>query len=273
MKRKVLCILFMLTILYQIKAQEKWSIPTEYLSKADNVLIYKPDLYDKNKSYSLVYLLHGYTNNETEWSKTTDLQQLANQYQMIIVCPDAGITWYFSSSYNMKSRMEDFFFKDLVPKVNASYNINQKNVFISGLSMGGYGAMRYFALHPDYFNTAASTSGALEIDYDFLKGLSKQFFLDTRVTDELIQLVGDPSKVDWHQYAIKNLLKVSHLKKPFLIDCGTEDPLLPLTTALKETCDSLKIPLTYILQPGNHDKSYWNKSIEQHFVYFKQHIQ
>jgi putative tributyrin esterase len=272
MKTTTLLMIGLMITSLSLQAQEKWVLRSQYLTTPDTVLIYKPVSYNDNMHYPLVYLLHGYSENFKQWSQTTDLQKLSNRYKMIIVTPDGFVSWYVNSPYDKGSRMEDFFFKDLVPKVHTSFNIDAKNIFISGLSMGGYGALRYFLLHQDYFNTAGCMSGGLKLDYEILKKASLMFFNNTRVTDDLTRLLGSTSENNWHQYDIVALLKNHKTTKPFLIDCGTDDILYAVSTEVTTLADSLKIPITFISQPGNHNREYWSKSIEHHFIYFKQHL-
>ncbi|WP_367118565.1 alpha/beta hydrolase [Chryseobacterium sp.] len=148
--------------------------------------------------------------------------------------------------------------------------MDKNNIFISGLSMGGYGAIRYFLLHQDYFNTAGSTSGAFSLDFDTLSKASAAFFKSTRIIDDLSQSLG--SSKEWNRYTISYLLKTYNKGRPFLIDCGTEDILFPATLAIKNQADSLKIPVTFISQPGNHNTEYWKRSIEHHFIFFRDHL-
>jgi putative tributyrin esterase len=256
-----------------LQAQERWVLKTEYLAKPDTVLIFKPKVYTETQKYPLVYLLHGYSENYKQWSQTTDLQKLADQYGFIIITPDGYTSYYINSLINKGSRYEDYFFKELVPKVHRSFSIDDKNIFISGLSMGGYGALRFFILHNDYFNTAGSTSGALEIDFRSFQKVSQLFWQTNRMTDDLVKNIGDPGTENWNKYSISNLLKENpHFKKPFIFDCGTEDVLFTNSEHLMALTDSLKIPATFISQPGDHNTDYWSKSIEYHFVYFKQHL-
>ncbi len=264
----------MLFLSYAIhaKAQEKWMLSSPNLAESDTVLIFKPKAYDKAKAYPLVYLLHGYSENYRQWSQTTDLQQLADRYGFIIVTPEGFTSWYVNSPLDKHSRYEDFFFKELVPKVHQSFNIDKKNIFISGLSMGGYGALRYFILHNDYFNTAGSTSGALEVDFNNLKTASFHFFGSARLTNDLERLLGSHLHHNWNQYSIATLLKNDTPKKTFLLDCGTADILCPATLEVKSLAESLKIPITFISGPGGHDTEYWKKSIDYHFVFFQQHL-
>lgn len=269
----VIAILIVLwTANLSLHAQEQWILNSEYLSKPDTVLVFKPNTYDESRKYPLVYLLHGYSENYRQWSQTTDLQRLSDQYGMIIVTPDGFVSWYINSPYDSASLMEDFFFKDLVPKVHRSISIDDRNIFISGLSMGGYGALRYFTLYNSYFNAAGSTSGGLIVDFGILKKVSLLFFNSTRVTDDLTRLLGDHLANNWHQYSITDLLKTYKTRKPFFIDCGTDDVLYPATIAVKALADSLDLPVTFLSQPGDHNTRYWSRSIEQHFIYFKQHL-
>lgn len=255
--------------LYKANAQQRWIIKSANLARPDTVLIFKPVGYDARKAYPLTYLLHGYSENYRQWARTIDCQKIADQYHMIIVLPDAFVSWYVNSPYQKDSRMEDFFFKELVPKVHSAFKIDRRNVFITGLSMGGYGALRYFIKHQDYFNTAGSTSGALIVDAQILQKASLLFFNNNRIISDLTCLLGDPGVNDWHQYSITDLLKSQKHIKPFIIDCGTEDILYPGTLELRMVADSLAIPVTYIVQPGNHNTAYWQQAILYHFVYFK----
>lgn len=268
--KNILLVISLVLGLQLFKAQEQWILKSEFMSKPDTVLIFKPETYNKTEKYPLLYLLHGYSENYRQWSQTASLQRFSDQYKMIIVCPDGFTTWYINSTYDKGARAEDFFFKELVPKVHKNFNIDKKNIFISGLSMGGYGAIRYFLLHQDYFNTAGSTSGAFSLDPDIMGNASLQFFNTERITDDLNKILGSPD--EWKQYNISTLLKTYNKGNPFLIDCGLEDILYSSTIEIRNIADSLKIPITFISQPGNHNTEYWRNSIEQHLVFFRQHF-
>lgn len=268
--KNILLVIGLVLGLQLFKAQEQWILKSEFMSKPDTVLIFKPETYNKTEKYPLLYLLHGYSENYRQWSQTASLQRFSDQYKMIIVCPDGFTTWYINSPYDKGARAEDFFFKELVPKVHKNFNIDKKNIFISGLSMGGYGAIRYFLLHQDYFNTAGSTSGAFSLDPDIMRNASLQFFNTERITDDLNKILGSPD--EWKQYNISTLLKTYNKGNHFLIDCGLEDILYPSTIEIRNIADSLKIPITFISQPGNHNTEYWRNSIEQHLVFFRQHF-
>lgn len=273
MKQTTFLFVLILTTALSLKGEEKWAIDSPYLNRTDTVLVFKPDNYNAVTSYPLVYLLHGYSANYAQWSKTIDCKAVANQYNLIIVCPEGFTSYYLNSPYDENSQYEDFFFKNLVPKVHEELNIDDKNIFISGLSMGGYGALRFFILHPEYFNTAGSTSGAIEIDFENFNKASQLFWKSNRMTDDLTQMLGNPATNDWNKCSIVNLLKENpDFKKPFIFDCGTDDILYSNSLKLKQYTDDKNIPVTFISQPGNHNTNYWSKSILFHFTYFQQNM-
>ncbi|GGB82129.1 hypothetical protein GCM10007424_22700 [Flavobacterium suaedae] len=255
-----------------LSAQEKWVIKSEYLSKNDTVLIFKPDSYTSSQKYPLVYLLHGYSENYEQWNKTCNLKKLANTYNMVFVCPDGFVSWYIDSPYKKESQMESFFFKVLVPKVHNNLSINSKNIFITGLSMGGYGAMRYGLLHPEYFNSFGSMSGALNLDYNLLKKVSSLFFNNNRITNDITFILGNYKKNDWGKYSISNIIKQSLQSTEFIMDCGREDIFYNTNTAIAKKAEQLKIPYVFISQPGNHNTEYWSKTLELHLLYFSKKI-
>lgn len=136
--------------------------------------------------------------------------------------------------------------------------------------MGGYGALRYFILHPEYFNIAGSTSGAIDLDYSLFRKVSLDFWNSTRMTDDLEKTIGN--RTDWADYSIITLMEKYDFRKPFIFDCGTEDILYQSSVKLKDYIKKENIPATFISQPGNHNTDYWHFSIEHHIVYFRQHL-
>ncbi len=133
----ILCILGL-----NVNAQDMVVIKSVHLKTNDSVLVYKPSTYQKSQKYPVVYLLHGHSANYRSWSKLADLQALANQYRFMIVCPD-GLkkSWYLNSLNKDSLQYESFFIKELLPKIASLYATDAKKYFITGASMGGFGAM------------------------------------------------------------------------------------------------------------------------------------
>lgn len=119
-KMKLLIItIFAFTMNISTKAQEKWILKSENLAKPDTVLIFKPENYTATEKYPVVYLLHGYSENYEQWSKTTDLQKLANQYGFIIITPDGFTSYYVNSLTDTGSQWKVSFSMNLRQKYNS----------------------------------------------------------------------------------------------------------------------------------------------------------
>lgn len=269
MKIKIAFIL-MLSVCITVFSQDKLTLKSIYYKNELPALIFKPSGYNAEQKYPLVYLLHGYSEHYTQWSRTIDCQNIADKYNMILVCPEGFTSYYIDSPYDINLKYESFFFNELVPKIHKEFSVDENNIFITGLSMGGYGALRYFILHHQYFNTAGSTSGAIDINYSLFRDVSIEFWNSTRMTDDLEKIIGN--KTDWTDYSIITLMKKYDFRKSFIFDCGTEDILYESSFQLNDYLKKENIPVTFISQPGNHNTDYWHSSIEYHFVYFQQHL-
>jgi len=154
------------------------------LAPTINVMVYTPPGYsaDDPTGYPVLYLLHGFGGDDSTYQKFFDIASIADYListglipPMIIVMPDAsndfGGTFYANSEMipgvpqtTVFGRYEDFFVNDLIPYIDENYNTiaDAQHRMLTGLSMGGYGAMRLAIKHPDLFGSAASHSGPLD---------------------------------------------------------------------------------------------------------------
>jgi S-formylglutathione hydrolase FrmB len=132
-----------------------------------NVVI-KPEYYityNQNARFPVLYLLHGAYGCYSDWSKKTDLHRLADKYHVIIVCPDGQDSWYFDSPVDPKMQFETYVSKELVAYVDSHYRTHANRCMraITGLSMGGHGALFLAFRHPDVFWSCGSMSGNMDI--------------------------------------------------------------------------------------------------------------
>ena len=115
--------------------------------------------------YPVLYLLHGAYGCYSDWSKKADLHRLANEYGVIIVCPDGQDSWYFDSPVDPKMQFETYVSKELVNYIDNHYRTHANRFMraITGLSMGGHGALFLAFRHPDVFWSCGSMSGNMDI--------------------------------------------------------------------------------------------------------------
>ncbi|RZK44188.1 MAG: esterase [Pedobacter sp.] len=264
MNPRFLCLVFLLLFGLQLSAQDLLVINSVHLKVQDSVMVFKPDNFNSKDKLPAVYLLHGHSANYRAWAKLADLQKLSNQYGFVIVCPD-GLkrSWYLNSLNPDSLQYESFFVKELMPRINKDYRIDQENVFVTGASMGGFGAMNLFFNYPHLFSSAGSTSGVLNLRHSGFKKTTIAYIL------------GDYSEQNkkFDDYSLINRLhQIKETGKPIIFDCGTEDYLYKANIQFRAKCDSLKIKATYIARPGAHTGSYWAKSILEHFKFFADQI-
>ncbi|GAB3822407.1 alpha/beta hydrolase family protein [Pontibacter rugosus] len=230
-----------------------------------------PDTYKKKKNgpFPVLYLLHGYSGNFRDWlTKTPDknlLAELSDKYQMIIVTPEGGFSgWYLDSPIAPANQYETFITQELVQQVDNSYRTikNKNSRFISGLSMGGHGALYLSARHPELYLAAGSMSGA--VDLSAIEG--------DILTTGIEPLLG-PKAQNMDRYKASSIvhlvpqLKASGVK--FIIDCGVSDFLIEANRELHRRLLYEKVPHDYVERPGAHTWPYWGNALEYHLVFFQ----
>ena len=171
MKRKQ--ILFSVLLLFSVVATRAARVDTimvksPSMNKDVKVVVVTPDVALGKKALAcpVLYLLHGYGGNAKTWiGIKPNLPQIADEKGMIFVCPDGKNSWYWDSPLNPSYRYETFISSELVKYIDEHYKTiaDRKGRAITGLSMGGHGAMWNAIRHKDIFGGAGTTSGGMDI--------------------------------------------------------------------------------------------------------------
>jgi putative tributyrin esterase len=142
---KLSFIALFLLISGSLLAQDELIYQSKNLPKPDTTWVFKPKNYNDTQKLPIIFLLHGYSGNYKQWNNIMDAQKYADEYGFIIVCPDGLFdSWYLNSPVKKNSQYESFFFDELYPDIKSKYKVDEKYIFISGLSMGGHGALNLF---------------------------------------------------------------------------------------------------------------------------------
>ncbi len=232
-----------------------------------NVVI-KPQCYfaaDKQKErYPVLYLLHGAFGCYSDWSKKTNIDALADQYGVIIVCPDGQDSWYFDSPIDPQMQFETYVSKELVEYIDSHYRTfaNRFMRAITGLSMGGHGSLFLAWRHPDVFWSCGSMSGNMDIT---------QYPDKWHIKDRL----GEQAENEkcWRDHAVCNLvdqLKACPLQpaQNIIIDDGLNDIFIKNNIALHEQLVEKGIDHDFTVRPGRHSWDYWVNSLDYHMMFF-----
>ncbi len=257
--KKSAFVIFLFSFSISLFSQDTLLFKEPYIPYQDTTIVFIPDNYNKANAHPLIFMLHGYSGNYHQWNDITDLKKEANKDGFIIVCPDGFYnSWYFDSPADSTIQFENFFFNNLVPAIFKRYNIDRSNIFITGLSMGGHGAMYLFLKHPDFFKSAGSTSGITDLmpfpnNWEIKNVLGAQ--------DKNINV--------WMNHSDINLLgNIKNKGRQIIVDCGTEDFAYDLNEKFAQACRKNGIDITFITGPGDHNYNYWAKSIKKHFSFF-----
>lgn len=253
---------------------ERVSMSSSLLNRAVHYSIYlPPDYYVSNRRYPVVYLLHGYTDDETGWLQFGEADRLLDEGikngtlpPMIVVMPDAGVTWYMNDFQN-KVRYEDMFVTEFIPHIDSSYRTRAKRDFraVSGLSMGGHGSLLLAMHHPDLFGSCAALSAAVFTEE------SMKTMPDEQYNTVFAQLFSGPVKGDERITAhmkrnspltLASSAPENDLKKVrWYIDCGDDDFLSTANARLHITLTDRKIPHEYRVRDGAHTWTYWRTGL------------
>jgi S-formylglutathione hydrolase FrmB len=249
-------------------------IPSTLMRKTYKAAVILPASYAKSKAaYPVLYLLHGGFGHYRDWiDKTPDrelLLRLADGYNLIVVLPEGEVfSYYIDSPVEKQSQFESYIIKDVVPKIDDTYRTNRssKARAISGLSMGGYGALYLSSRHTDIFCAAGSMSGALNPDMSGWK-LSPEMAVN--IKNAFSAIMGPIESVDYSIYSIismADLIKKNGTK--LIFDCGVDDFLIEPNRELHRRLLFNQTPHDYSERPGGHSWDYWQNSLPHHFLFF-----
>lgn len=240
------------------------SIYSTAMNKAFNCVVIKPGRYKKEKKgFPVVYLLHGYSGNYSNWiTLVPALKKYADAFNLLIVCPDGGhSSWYFDSPVDSSMRYETYVGLEVPHFIDNHYKtIKHRNArAITGLSMGGHGGLFLGLRHSDRFGACGSMSGGVE-----LYSSRKKFDLMKRLGDTITHAE------NWKTYSVMNLMeKRATDSLAIIIDCGTEDFFFTINRELHEKMLRLNIAHDYIERPGKHDWNYWANAVKYQLLYFR----
>lgn len=264
MKNILIAILLLLAIKVEASIIDTISIQSQYLKKVTKFVVIQPDQSNAtNEKFPVIYLLHGYGGNYAQWSKISpQLAKTAEALKIIFVCPDGGKgSWYFDSPIDSSIRYESYITKELIPYIDANYTTwaEPKYRAITGLSMGGHGAMYLAIRHKELFGAAGSTSGGVDF-----RPFPKNWDIKLALGDY------ESNQERWYENTVlKQVESLINHQLALIIDCGIDDFFLPVNRALHEKLLALKINHDYIERPGGHSYTYWSGNIDYQILFFK----
>ena len=252
--------------------------PSKILGHPVPYCVILPSDYDADKSstYPVLYFLHGLGGNEQMLLNSGGLnmiQDLRDQKRIgefLIVAPDGGRSFYINSR-DGKVRYEDFFIREFLPYIESHYRIRaeKKSRGITGVSMGGYGALRFALRYPNLFVAVSAHSPALIEKLPNIKVSSDQA---AAVAAELGKAFG--SQVDvafWERESPFTIVRDEPRPADLHIyfDCGTDDDFgfNKGSAQFDQLLTARGIPHEFHLYPGGHDWEYFAEHLPASFEF------
>ena len=254
--------------------RESLIVKSAILGRDVKYSIYLPADYEKSdRSYPVLYLLHGSGDNETGWVQfgevnkiTDDAVKKGESAPMIIVMPDGGLTG-FINNFDNRVRYEDFFTQEFMPFIEKTYRIRAQKRFraIAGLSMGGYGTLVLATKHPELFAAAAPLSAGVRTDQEMTE-IDSAYYAQTMGVRNGQGLKGKERLTPhYYQNSVLKLLEngnAAALKTVrFYIDCGDDDFLYKGNAALHVALSDKKVKHEFRMRDGGHTWTYWRTGI------------
>ena len=253
-------------------------VPSAVMNKTYKAAVVLPASYGKNKAaYPVLYLLHGGFGHFRDWLTLLPdkmlVKNLSDQYNLIIVMPEGEtFGWYLDSPVDPASKFETYITKEVIGKIDETYRTvrSNKGRVITGLSMGGHGALYLSTRHPELFCAAGSMSGGVDMNWgnyrinaDFAKNLQERFQKLMGTADSLNEVYFKNSVVNMTETIKKNGLAL-------IVDCGVDDFLIDINRELHRRLVYNHTPHDYTERPGGHTWEYWQNALPYHVMFFYQ---
>ncbi|HNW90329.1 MAG TPA: alpha/beta hydrolase family protein [Bacteroidales bacterium] len=259
----ILFYLLTITLVLDAAKVDTLVVYSHSMKKDTKACVITPDIYDKGgKSHPVLYLLHGYSGNYATYINFfPEVLEFADQYNMIIIGVDGGFSsWYFDSPVDTAMKYETYVAKELTAFIDSTFNTikSREGRAITGISMGGHGALYLAMRHQDIFGAAGSMSGGVDFrqfpkNWDLAKRLGKI---------DLYPENWEKNTVNYQLHLLKND------KLAMIIDCGVDDFFIEVNRQLHEKMLKLNIKHDYIERPGEHTREYWSNALQYQFLYF-----
>lgn len=279
MKKYAILLLWLVinsTLFGQSKVLESLVMKSALLGTEVKYSIYLPDGYDySERYYPVVYLLNGYTGDETSWIESGGMQRIVdreieqgNIQKMVIVMPDGDDRLYMNRTDGTYP-YEDMFMKELLPFIQNNYRVRtgKRYTGISGLSMGGAGTLRLALKYDKHFGACAAYSSAIFTEESVTA--SDQDSMDGYISKAMPDMVGKKGNERLNKsYAEYDVLQLVKNKDPELLktvkiyfDCGDDDFLTLGNAQLHKELVVRQIPHEYRVRDGAHTWPFWRESL------------
>jgi len=253
------------------KVYDLLTMDSKILKMERRYAVYLPPCYETSqRSYPVLYLLHGGGDDQTGWVQFGEVHHIADKAiregkatPMVIVMPDANTGQRgYTNDITGEWRYEDFFFEEFMPHVESKYRIRAEKRYraVAGLSMGGGGTF-YYALHrPDLFSSACPLSASIgPLQREDMDVHMRRWNMQDAPKEKVDAWFSKYSVLD----AIRNMPEEQKRAVRWYIDCGDDDFLFEGNALVHIEMRKNNIPHEYRVRDGGHTWTYWRESLPE----------
>lgn len=207
----------------------------------------------------VLYLLHGYSDDHSIWTRRTSVERYAASYPLAVIMPAVNHSFYCNEAQG--ERYWDYVSQELPQAMHRFFHLSDKreDTFVAGLSMGGYGAMKLALTYPERFAAAGSFSGAVDI------ATMAAAAMDPAIRAQRERVFGDLEKLPGSGLDLFHLLQVNggEKEKPRLyVSCGTGDFLYGAHKKFVPAAQKAGWDVTHMEEPNTtHEWDFWDRQI------------
>ncbi len=260
------------------------TLESQYLHGNTKISVFLPDcprdrepgaFYTSGRKYPVLWLLHGTFGDHTDWVRRTMLEVYARERNLICVMPSGLNTDYvnwpgFAAGYDMWN----YFLRELIPLIRGWFPASEKKEdnFITGLSMGGSGALKYLLNNPELFAAGCIMSwapfhyDAMEDDSRYALGSDSQRWVNQVRNQGGFEALKNSPENSWRQILEQH--RAGTLPKLYFT-MGGEDFLSDYYLEFEAMCRREQIPITFEMVEGfGHEWRFWDQALEKAMDFF-----
>ncbi len=222
---------------------------------------------EKAQRYPVLYLLHGLTGHFDNWTDKSKLAEYAAKYNYVIVTPEGNNGWYSDSATVPTDRYETYITQELIPEIDKNFRTvaDRNHRVVAGLSMGGYGSIKFGLKNAEMFALVGSFSGALGAASFTDKILGNSWKVLTDSIMSVYAMEDSPTRKQNDIFRIVREMPADKVKTlPFIyLDCGTEDGLINSNRDFVNLLLEKKVKHEFRQLPGAHDWKFWDAQVQE----------
>lgn len=244
----------------------------EYPDQRNENISYR-QAFDPSVRFPVVYLLHGFTGDYSDWSNMIPIERFAAETGFAVVMPHGYNSWYMNTRGGLQ--MESFIADELPAAMEALLPVSAapQDRFIAGLSMGGTGAIRMAWRYPERYRAAAAMSAVPDLTQSFCEESDPSY--EAQLRQSVQRAYGSETAA---QREGDELLKLGASQQqrgiklpPLMFHYGEQDvrfhaQYLPF----KQFCEEHRLPVTFATAPGRHNFDYWEPTMRQILHWFRE---